>query len=231
MKIRLVIVSLVIFIASSFSAFAGDVATFINLGFSEDSGYFMFGFHGVDSGTNKPFSEIYTVDVKANNFVSGGTAKESYAEIIQPGNDASGAFYTLLGKHSNVIQKFRIKHMRQGRPLYILLNGDAGKNSLEFRDFNTSNQYSVQIIRNSNGSGAQIKSAFHIKLNIKQSNNSMKSYTIGRPDYFRDKVMDYRIRQIILSPDEKHIVFVIERDEHTPSGKSVRYMVETVKLF
>ncbi|MDR1626127.1 MAG: DUF2259 domain-containing protein [Spirochaetia bacterium] len=230
MKIRLAAISFFILAAGVVSAFAGDTATFINLGFSDDSGYFMFGLHGIDGNTNRPFAEIYTVDVKANNFVSGGVAKESFAESLQPGQDASGAFYTLLGKNIPLVNKFRIKHLRQGRLLYILLNGDTIKEELEFRDFNTQNQYSVRLIQNSSGSGAQVKAAFHISFSIRQAAGT-KNFVIGRPDFYREKTMDYRIRQIVLSPDERHLVFVIERDQYTPQGKAIRYMVETVRIF
>jgi predicted secreted protein len=230
MKIRLAALSLFLAAGCAFSAFAGDVATFVNLGFSEDSGYFMFGFYGVDGDTHRPFAETYTVDVKRNNFVPGGVAKSSFDETLQPGQDASGALYTLLEKNSSLVQKLRIKHLKQGRLLYILLNGDAIKDVLEFRDFNTQRQYSVQLIRNARGSGPQIRSAFHINLTIKRGDGAPRTYTLGLPDSYREKVMDYRIRQIFLSPDEKHLVCVIEKDQYSASGKSVRYMVETVTL-
>jgi predicted secreted protein len=230
MKIRLTAISFLILVLSAFSAFAGDVATFINLGFSDDSGYFMFGFHSVDADTNKPFAEIYAVDVKANNFVPGGIVKESFVETLQPGQDASGAFYTLLEKNTPLIRKFNIKHLQQGRLLYVLLNGDTTKGSLEFRDFNTQSQYSVQLTQNTTGSGLQVKSAFHINLTIRKDSGGVQTYVIGRPDYYREKVLNYRIRQIFLSPDEKHLVCVIERDQYSATGKSIRYMVETVKL-
>ena len=228
MKIRLAVFSLLMTISCAFSAFAGDVASFVNLGFSDDSAYFMFGFHGTDG--DRPFAEIYTVDVKANAFVSGGTARESFWETLQPGQDASGAFYTLLGKNNTLVQKFRIKHLRQGRLLYVLLGGDSAKGSLEFRDFTTQNRYSVDLIQNTMGSGDKVKSAFSVKLTMTQASGSPRSYTLGRPDYYREKVMGYRIRQILLSPDEKNLVCVVERDHYSPSGKSVRYMVETIKL-
>ncbi len=42
----------------------------------------------------------------------------------------------------------------------------------------------------------------------------------------------YSIRQIILAPDEKSLVVVVEKQESngTPGGYSARYMVETVRL-
>jgi predicted secreted protein len=230
MKIRLVLVVFFVLAVSTFSIFAGDVASFINLGFSEDSGQFMFGYHGFDAAANKPFAEIYMVDVKANNFVPGGIAKEFFTENLQPGQDTSGALYTLLEKNVSLVNKFKIRHLRQGRLLYILLNGDVVKETLEFRDFNTQNQYSVQLHQNTKDSGMWVKSAFHITLTINKPGGGVWTYILGRPDYYRVRVMNYRIRQIFLSPDEKHLVCLIERDEVSVAGKSVRYMVETVKL-
>jgi predicted secreted protein len=231
MKIKSAVLSFFILTLCAFSVFAGDVANFVNLGFSDDSGYFMFGFYSIDGDTGKPFAEIYTVDVKTNSFVTGGVAKEVFPENIQPGQDAGGAFYTLLEKNIPLVNKFGIKHLRQGRPLYILLNGDTIKEDLEFRDFNKKNQYSVLLKQTSFGSGPQVRSSFYINLTVRKENGEVRVYdAIGRPMYYREKVMAYRIRQIILSPDEKHLVCVIERDEYSATGKSVRYMVETVQL-
>lgn len=231
MRIRSAVCAVLVLVLSAFDLSAGDIATFINLGFSDSSAYFMFGYHGIDSDSGKPFAEIYTVDVKANKFVPGGIRKESYPDTLQPGQDAGGAFYTLLEKNGPVTQKFRINHLKQGRLLYILVNGDTAKENLEFRDFNTQNLYKVRLLQKSQGKEAAVKSAFHIDLAITLKDGRTKTYKIGLPDYYREKVMEYRIRQVVLSPDEQHLVFIVERDHYAPKGKSVRYMVETVKLF
>jgi predicted secreted protein len=42
-------------------------------------------------------------------------------------------------------------------------------------------------------------------------------------------VENYRIREIILAPDNRSLVFVIEKHEVDRSGFNVRYMVETVR--
>jgi predicted secreted protein len=42
--------------------------------------------------------------------------------------------------------------------------------------------------------------------------------------------MKYRIKQVMFAPDEKSLVFVIEKELLDGSGPSIRYMVETVKL-
>ena len=231
MRFRSAACAVFVLLLSAFNANAGDVATFVNLGFSDNSASFMFGYYGVDTDSNRPFSEIYTIDVKANRFVPGGEKRASFQETLQPGQDAAGALYSLLGQTGPLTRKFGINHLRQGRLLYVLLNGDTMKDVLEFRDFNTTNSYTVRLLQRSTGTGAGTKSAFHIELSITRKEGRTSVYTIGLPDFYRDKVLGYRIRQIILSPDEKHMVFIIERDHHSPGGKSVRYMAETVRLF
>ena len=230
MKIRLPLISLLFAAGLVFSAFAGDVATFVNLGFSENSQYFMFGFHGTSVDTQKPYAELYTVDVKANAFVPNGRIQESFTENLSAGQDSSGALYTLLGKNIPLVQKYNIRHLRQGRLLYVLLNSDTTKEHLEFRDFNTQSLYSVRLAQRTTGTGAAVKSSFHITLTITRASGASRSYTLGRADHLREKVMGYRIRQIFLSPDEKNLVCLVERDEYSATGKSVRYMVETVQL-
>jgi predicted secreted protein len=111
------------------------------------------------------------------------------------------------------------------------VNGDTTKEFLDFRDFNTGNQYKVRLIQKSTGKEQTVKSAFHIELSLLVKDGRTKTYTIGLPNHYRENVLEYRIRQIISSPDEQHLVFVVERDHYSPKGKSVRYMVETVKIF
>ena len=49
------------------------------------------------------------------------------------------------------------------------------------------------------------------------------------PDFWRDGVRGYRVRQILLAPDGRSLVFAVERAEEDPAGANVRYMVETLK--
>ena len=231
MRIRPAIWAVLVLSIVAFPLSAGDIANFVNLGFSEESSYFMFGVHGVDTDSGKPYAEIYTVDVKANKFINGGVKKDSYAATLQPGQDASGAFYNLLEQTGPVSKKYGINHLKPGRLLYLLVNGAAIKESLEFRDFNNGTVYKVKLSQNRKDQNGQIKSAFHIELAATLKDGRTKTFTIGTPELYREKVFEYRIRQIVLSPDEKNLVFLIEKDVDTPKGKSVRYMVETVKAY
>ena len=57
------------------SSFAGDAASFDDIGFSEDGKYYLFGQYGKTDKTYEPWAEIYTVDVAANDFVKGEVFK------------------------------------------------------------------------------------------------------------------------------------------------------------
>ncbi len=231
MRIRPAVWAAFVLVIAAFPLNAGDIATFVNLGFSDESSFFMFGVYGTDADAGKPYAEIYTVDVKANKFITGGVKKESYAATLQPGQDASGALYNILEQSGPISKKYGVNHLKQGRLLYLLVNGEKTKETLEFRDFNGSTQYKVKLFQNRKDQNGQIRSAFHIELAATLKDGRTKTYTIGLPDFYREKVLEYRIRQILISPDEKNLVFLIEKDVDGPKGKSIRYMVETVKAY
>lgn len=231
MKIRPFIGALLFCIVVSLPAFGGDVATFVNLGFSPKSDYFMFGFHGWDTDVKNFFAEVYTVEVKQNRFVPNGVLKRTYTGTLSPGIDTAGALYTLLEETGPLTKRYEINHLRQGRIIYILMNGEPPKDVLEFRDFITSHTYGVKMIKQIRGSGESVQSAFYLEVSVTLKTGQKKQYQIGLKDFFRQGIQDYRIRQILVSPDEQHVVFVIETLHYRKEGPSIRYMVETAKLF
>ncbi len=229
--LRLALVGILLCTMSFANVFAGDVATFVNLGFSSKSEYFMFGFHGWDSDAKRFFAEIYTVQVKENRFAPGGVSKKEYPGQLAPGQDTAGAFYTLLEENGPLTKKFGINHMKQGRLIYILMNGDPPKDNLEFRDFVSSSTYKVKMVKDIKGKGEKVQSAFYLDVSLTLKDGKTKTHTIGLKDHYRAGIQDYRIRQILVSPDEQHVVFVIETIHYGKQGPSIRYMVETAKLF
>lgn len=228
-KIRhVLILLLLIMVAGSISA--GDVARFVNLGFSSDSGIFMFAQHGIAVEEGFPFAEIYTVDVPGNRFVSNGVFRETYATPLSPGQDGSGALYNLLPELHDVVQYYQVNHLRQGRLIYLLVDGAEVRERIEFRDFETSNRYDIRITQEQRGSGSDVRAAFHIDVTAELADGTVIDHRVGRPGYFREDIDRYRINQVIVSPDERSLVIVVERIRDTAAGKRVRYMVETVKL-
>ena len=71
---------------------AGDTAAFVDLGFSPDGRTYAFAQYGVQSGTLKPWAELFVVDVARNEFVSGGRLSYVHDSPVIAGQDGSGAF-------------------------------------------------------------------------------------------------------------------------------------------
>lgn len=209
---------------------AGDVANFVNLGFSEDAETFMFGQYGIDSEESKPFAELYAVDVAENVFETDGVKRQTYDVELSPGMDGSGALYTILGDSASLVDRYEINHLTPGRIVYLLVNGEEPESSIDFRDFNTGNRFQVELVQSKRGSGNDVRAAFHIQLSVTFADGTVEARTVGLPNYYRDGVSQYRISHIYLGPNEQSLVFVVQKERLRESGKTVRYMVETTAI-
>ena len=229
MKRSALVVCILLFLG--LAASAGDIASFQNLGFSPNSRYFMFGQYGISDPASSPYADVYIVDVPNNSFVSGGVQNTAPKQIAEPFNNGIGALFTLLRDTTALARKHAISHYTTGRPLYILLDGDEPKENLQFRDFETGAKYTVTLFQSSAGSGERVSSSFHIYL-TREKGSTTQTHTVGRPHYSRTGVKRYSIRQVLLGPDGRSVVFVVEKEEYNGSeaGYSVRYMVETLRL-
>ncbi len=223
--------SLVLLMLASLSVtYAGDVAHFINLGFSPDSRVFMFAQHGVTQEAGNPFAEIYTVDVPENRFMPDGVVAEEYDVDISPGQDGSGALFALLPELRPVIQEQEVDHLRQGRLIYLLVNGEEPRPRIQFRDFETDDSFTITMTQDARGSGPEGSAAFHLDVSAELADGTEISRRVGRPSYYRDGVNRYQIRQVVAGPDENSLVIVVERITDSSSGRHIRYMVETLTL-
>jgi predicted secreted protein len=212
------------------AVWAGDVAQFVNLGFSDDSRYFMFSQFGVLEKNSAPYAELYVVDVPANAFTSQGIRKVTYTKSIEPGNSGQGALFNLIEDALGLKKQFRIDHLLTGRLLYLLVDGGKATDTIEFRDFLTSNTYTVNLMQNVTQKGTEVTSTFHIALSIKGKGDSTRSLDIGSPNLSRSGVKGYHVKMIVLAPDGKSLVFVIQKEEQDTRGVNIRYMVETVRI-
>ena len=88
---------------ASYALFAGDIATFTDIGFSGDSRYFMFAQYGVSD--TSVYSDIYTVDVPKNSFKKDGVAKNQYPIAAYSTDDGTGAFYKGLFEIADAAKK------------------------------------------------------------------------------------------------------------------------------
>ena len=210
---------------------AQDVARFVNLGFSDDSRVFMFAQYGVTRETATPYAEIYTVDVPDNTFINSGLASSEFDTPVGPGQDGLGALFTLLPQVRAVVSQYDVHHLRQGRLIYVFINGSEVRSRIEFRDFETDNTYAIELIQEARGSGASGSAAFSLNVRVNSPSGSVSSVQVGRPDLFRHGVNEYAISQVIVSPDGRSLVIVMQRNTEAETGVRQRYMVETVRLF
>jgi predicted secreted protein len=210
--------------------YAGDVASFANLGFSADGRYFMFAQYGIQEESSFPYVDLFVVDVTANEFVDGGVIKKTYSKAAEPGFIGEGALYTIIGDSAALKGKYGVDHLETGRILYLLVDGEEPKEDLDFRDFVSGIRYKVNLQQNVYGSNENVRSSFYIDLTVIAKNGTAKYYRVGLPNYQRRGIKSYRIKQVLLSPDGKSLVFLIEREEVDKSGSNIRYMVETVVI-
>ena len=218
------------FLAALAPAFAGDVATFVNLGFSPDSGYFMFGQYGIDQTAGKPYAETYLVDDKRNDFVEKGVARKTFDTSLEPGQDAAGALFALVVDEIALVKKYKIDHMKPGRLLYVLMDGQEPPASLSFRDFKTGASLDVSLNQSSSDSKGTLSSSFGIAVSYTAKGGAVKRVVGGNPDIKRQGVKAYVIRRIIAAPDERTLVFIVEKRTVDKGDPAVRYMVEALKL-
>lgn len=210
-------------------AFAGDIAVFKNLGFSEDSRYFLFGQYGITAENPTAYAELFAVDIAANRFASDGVLQKEYQQELYPGQDGSGALLMALREFSPVSRRYGINHLASGRIVYLLMNGAEPQKRLEFRDFQRGERFVVDLIQHQYGSGEGISSSFHLSVSVTSEDGGSKTYRVGHPDFRRKGVLAYRIKEVVFSPDEQGLVFVIEREELDGDGNNIRYMVETLR--
>jgi len=211
---------------------AGDVASFIDMGFSPDGKIYMFGQYGVLSPTLKPWAEFFIIDVPTNSYVPNGWVTFTDNTPVKAQQDGSDVFSRLVSNNSALISRYNINTQNKGLPLYISRDIKPLKDgeTIEFRDFLTGNAYKAELIPTREGSGSNVRSSFYINLENKVQNGQIKNYIIGNPQRKRQKVETYNINRVLIDPSEATIIFIIEMKKVSDSGYDIRYMAEVQRL-
>jgi predicted secreted protein len=215
-----------------FALWAGDTASFVDLGFSPEGRTYMFAQYGVQSGTLKPWADVFIVDVGRNEFVSGGRVSYTHDTPVSAGTDGSGAFYRLISRNTALADRYGVNFLRQGIPLYIALDSDSGSpqgDYIEFRNFERNLSYKARLVPSAEGSGSGLKSSFYINLEETNASGGRKTYTVGNPGIKRPLIATYKIKKVIVAPEGNSIIFVIEMRKRVSGGYDTRYMVETMR--
>jgi predicted secreted protein len=225
------LILLALFVAGA-ALWAGDVASFVDLGFSEHGQFYSFGQYGVDEHTLKPWADLNIIDVPSNDFVPSGRILYKHDQKISVGQDGSGALMSLISKNSLVIQKYRANFMQQGIPLFISLKDirNPDGDSIDFRDFEKSVHYQADLVSVVLGSGGNVRSSFYIKLTRTDNRGVKKVYRVGSPEVKRPGVTSYAIKKVIVNPERTSMILIIEMSILNGSGPDIRYMVEALKF-
>jgi len=229
-KILLIISGTLIICVSGL--WAGDTASFVDMGFSMDGKIYMFGQYGVQLPSLRPWADLGIVDVTSNDFVSGGRISYTHNSPIQAGQDGSGVLYRLLSGNSGLVSRHGVSFPNQGQPLYISLdpNPPASGETIEFRDFISGKSYKANLIPSFEGSGKNIKSSFYINLESRTSGGNVQKYTVGTPQIKRPLISAYNFKRVLIEPNGNSIIFVIEMKRLGENGHDIRYMIEALRL-
>ncbi|MDR0456002.1 MAG: DUF2259 domain-containing protein [Treponema sp.] len=211
---------------------AGDSASFVDLGFSSDGSIYMFAQYGVKSGLLRPWADLFIVDVERNDFIPESRISYTHDRPIEAGQDGSSALYRVITENTGLVERFELSYPHQGQPLYIALSGDPayeGK-KITFRDFISGAFYQASLFETVNGNGKGARSSFYIKLESVDSDGEAKTFTIGTPDLERSSILSYRIKKVLVAPSGNSLIFVIEMKCYAENGPDIRYMVEALRF-
>ena len=223
-------------ILTAASAFAGDAASFVDIGFSEDGKTYIFGTYGKTDKNYEPWAEIYTVDVAANEFVKGEVFKSKKGDV---GPNASGkdAFDKLKSSTEWKIGKYNAKPANAKTLLYLRDSESKGDTEeIVFKDFENSTEdhsvfYNVRLVPEYEGYRKNVKSKFYINVVRKDENGDVLStIKVGTPDFKRKGISSYKIDKIFTDASGKSLVFIVQKKLEDNTGTSIRYMVETYRF-
>lgn len=218
--------TVIIMAAFTAAVYAGDIANFVNLGFSADGTKFAFGQYGLQDKTYRAYAEIYAVDIGTNTFLQNGIFRTSPSKQTE-GKESKSTFLALQNRVQAALSKWDISETRQGRVLYAQTEATAGNQTLFFRDFQTSDEYTVVL---NTAQKSKTESSFYLTVEKTKPNGTKIQKQVGRPDYIRSGVKNYSVKKILMDDTAHAMIFIIEKNEYASSGDSFRYMVEATLI-
>lgn len=218
--------TVIIMAAFTAAVYAGDIANFVNLGFSADGTKFAFGQYGLQDKTYRAYAEIYAVDIGTNTFLQNGIFRTSPSKQTE-GKESKSTFLALQNRAQAALSKWDISETRQGRVLYAQTEATAGNQTLFFRDFQTSDEYTVVL---NTAQKSKTESSFYLTVEKTKPNGTKIQKQVGRPDYIRSGVKNYSVKKILMDDTAHAMIFIIEKNEYASAGDSFRYMVEATLI-
>ena len=230
-----VICSLFLILEFSY-VWAGDVATFVDKGFSEDGKYYVFGQYGKTDKKFQGWAELYQVDIAANDYTDSGVFKTKPSAVTADKNGRE-VFEALEGKSFYYFKDLKCQTANMDHVLYILDDvNKSGTDEIVFKDFRSADLenadvYNIKLYPTVSGSGKNCRSSFYIMLEKKNAEGQIiTSRKIGSPNITRKGVTNYKIERIFCDNSEKNLIFVIEKMIEDETGTSIRYMIEAAQF-
>lgn len=214
---------------------AGDVATFVDKGFTKDGKYYVFGQYGRTDKKYQGWAEIYQVDIVKNDYVDGGVFRTKPSAVTSEKTGIE-VYESLEAKSYYYFKKLPTEPANADHVLYICDDADkTGKDKIVFKDFRDSSDkaatYTVQLVSTVYNSGKNVKSSFYILVEKRDADgNVIATKKVGNPDIVRKGISGYKIERIMCDASEKNFIFVVEKTQQDDSGISVRYMVEAAEI-
>lgn len=218
------------------TVYAGDVATFVDKGFTEDGKYYIFGQYGKTDKKFQGYAEIYQVDIAANDYVDSGVFKTK-PSAVTAGKNGRDVYDALEAKSFYYFKDMKCETANPDHVLYILDDvNKTGTDEIIFTDFRGSDienpdTYHIQLYPTVNGSGKNSRSSFYIIVEKKNAEGKViESHKVGSPDIVRKGITNYKIERIFCDKSEHNMIFIIEKILEDDAGISIRYMVEAAKF-
>lgn len=214
---------------------AGDVAAFVDIGFSSDGNTYMFGQYGSTDKNYEGYASIFTVDVKSNTFVENGVFSTLPSSKTK-GKSGIEIYKKLYAKNENYISKYNFKPTNLNSTLYLRSDSKKTPNEIYFKDFERSSNsaevmYHITLIPWYSGKTASSESSFFMSVEKQNENgNILSKNVVGTPSYKRKGVTNYAVEKIVCDETGTSLVFVVEKQITTVNGMDIRYMVETVSV-
>ena len=215
--------------------FAGDVASFVDKGFTEDGKYYLFGQFGKTDKKFQGWAEIYQVDIEKNDYVNGGVFRTK-PSAVTAGKNGREVYEALEAKSFYYLKDVKCEKADPEHVLYILDDvNKSGTDEIVFTDFKSDienpDTFHIQLVPTVNGSGKKVSSSFYIDVEKRDADgNLIFKKKVGSPDIVRKGVYNYKIERIVCDKSEKSFIFVVEKMMEDDSGINIRYMVEAARF-
>lgn len=213
------------------SLFAGDVATFDDIGISADGQTYLFGLYGMTDKSYQGYAELYAVDISENNFVKGGVKKTAPSKKTAQVSGAA-VYEELKSANKAWLEGYKAAPASIENTLYLRSDSKkAPTESITVTDFirsesGTGATYTFTLIPTVEKKGKDVVSSFYISVERKEGGVTSTT-TAGSKDIKRKDITGYAIEKIMVDATGKRFIIVVEKTADSDKGPEVRYMVET----